>query len=169
MQTFPDLAGQNRGSSDTMRDAKIPLSATANGLVAGVPVRAGRNTKPAENCRRICICQSIAEVPRASWERMLAGEPDSWDFHRAVEAVPPPGFKLGAIAAIDRGAVVAAAPLFRIDYRLDTPIQGRMRPACDWIYSRWPRLISRRVMGIGSPLSDSCSIGFAPELEPEQR
>ena len=43
---------------------------------------------------------SISAIPRAEWERMLPGEPESWDFYTAVERVPPPGFKLSAIAAL---------------------------------------------------------------------
>jgi hypothetical protein len=100
---------------------------------------------------------------------MLPGEPDGWGYYRAIEEAPPPNFRLGVIAAIERNAVVAAAPVFQIDYRLDTPIQGRLRRAGDWVYSRWPSLVSRRVIGIGSPLLDSCTIGFAPELGLEQR
>jgi hypothetical protein len=70
---------------------------------------------------------SISAIPRDAWERMLPGEPESWDFYAAAEGVPPPGFKLGAIAALDGDSIVAAAPLFRVAYRIDTPLQGRLR------------------------------------------
>ncbi len=58
--------------------------------------------------------ESVASIPRAAWERMLPGEPESWDFYSAVESVPPPGFRLGAIAALNGESIVAAAPLFRV-------------------------------------------------------
>src|SRR5262245_24691506 len=119
--------------------------------------------------RSICIFPSITAISRESWERMLPGGPDAWGYYRAIEEAPPPNFRLGVIAAIERNAVVAAAPVFQIDYRLDTPIQGRLRRAGDWVHSRWPGLVSRRVIGIGSPLLDSCTIGFAPEFGPQQR
>ena len=45
------------------------------------------------------VYSSITGVPREAWVRMLPGEPESWDYYRAVESVPPPAFKLGAIAA----------------------------------------------------------------------
>ena len=95
---------------------------------------------------------------------LLPGEPESWDFYSAVERVPPPGFKLGAIAALNGEDIVAAAPLFRVGYRIDTPLQGRLREIGDWVHARWPRLVSFPVIGIGSPMSDNCSLGFAPEL-----
>jgi predicted N-acyltransferase len=107
---------------------------------------------------------SVSSIPRAAWERLLPGEPESWDFYSAVESVPPPGFKLGAIAALDGETFVAAAPLFRVGYRIDTPLQGRWREISDWVHARWPRLVSFPVIGIGSPMSDNCALGFAPEL-----
>jgi predicted N-acyltransferase len=108
--------------------------------------------------------ESVASIPRAAWEHLLPGEPESWDFYSAVERVPPPGFKLGAIAALNGEDIVAAAPLFRVGYRIDTPLQGRLREIGDWVHARWPRLVSFPVIGIGSPMSDNCCLGFAPEL-----
>jgi len=107
---------------------------------------------------------SVSSIPREAWERMLPGEPESWDFYAAVESVPPPGFKLGAVAALDGEGIVAAAPLFRVAYRIDTPLQGRLRQITDWVHARLPRLVSFPVIGIGSPMSDNCALGFAPEL-----
>ena len=60
--------------------------------------------------------------------------------------------------------IVAAAPLFRVGYRIDTPLQGRLREIGDWVHAHWPRLVSFPVIGIGSPMSDNCALGFAPEL-----
>jgi hypothetical protein len=107
---------------------------------------------------------SITAIPRAEWERLLPGEPESWDFYRAIENTPPPGFTLGAISVRQGDELVAAAPLFRVAYRIDTPLQGRARQLGDWLYQRLPRLVSFPVIGLGSPMSDNCALGFAPEL-----
>jgi hypothetical protein len=107
---------------------------------------------------------SITSIPRAAWERTLPAEPESFAFYRAVEGVPPPGFRLGAMAAFAGDAIVAVAPLFRTAYRIDTPLQGRLREIGDWAHARWPRLVSFPVLGLGSPMSDNCALGFAPEL-----
>ena len=115
------------------------------------------------------VYPSIASVPRAVWETMLPGEPEGWDYYRAVEDAPPPAFKLGAIAALDGDEVVAAAPMFRVAYRIDTPLQGRLRQIGQWVFERAPRLVSLPVIGIGSPMSDNCTVGFAPWLSPAQR
>ena len=123
-------------------------------------------TAQAESARNLAYrtYASVVSIPRSAWERMLPGEPESWDFYTAVEKVPPPGFQLGAVAALDGERIVAAAPLFRVAYRIDTPLQGRLRRH-DGLGARPPpRLISFPVIGIGSPMSDNCALGFAPEL-----
>jgi Acetyltransferase (GNAT) domain len=117
----------------------------------------------------IRLLPSIEQIPKAAWEQMLPGEPECWDFYRIAESVPPPGFTLSAIAAFEGLQILAAAPVFGIEYRLDTPFQGSVRGATDWVHKRWPSLLTRSVMGLGSPMSDSCTIGFAPHLLPFQR
>ena len=112
---------------------------------------------------------SVAEVDRSDWQRLLPGEPESWDYYRVVEQAPPPNFQLGAISVHRNGEIVAAAPLFRVAYRIDTPLQGALRVAGQWVFERFPRLVSLPVLGVGSPSSDTCSIGFAPELDADQR
>ncbi len=112
---------------------------------------------------------SITQIPQSTWQQMLPGEPESWDFYRVSEEVPPPGFSVSAIAAFDGAEIVGAAPVFQLNYRLDTPLQGRARRVGDWLYDRWPKSVSRSVIGFGSPMSNSCKIGFSPSLAHAQR
>ncbi len=119
---------------------------------------------------RVIYHASLDEVPVAAWDAHFPGSPEDWAFYRAVEDSPPEGFRLGALTVADAsGRLLAAAPMFRIDYRLDTPFQGRLRRIADWVNARRPGLTSLGVIGIGSPLSDNCSLGFADELEASQR
>jgi hypothetical protein len=115
------------------------------------------------------IYSNFAAVPHPPNGRLLTGDAESWEYYQAVESVPPPGFELNAIAGFEGTATAAIAPVFRISYRLDTPFQGPLRRAGDWIASRSPRLVSVPVIGIGSPMSDGCSIGFLPGLGRERR
>src|SRR5262245_26892367 len=115
------------------------------------------------------IYASFAEVPRAPNSGLLAGAAESWEFYQAIANIPPPGFDLGAIAAGEGADVTAVAPLFRTSFRLDTPFQGSWRRVGDWIFEHAPRLISLPVVGIGSPMTDACSIGFSPRLGREER
>lgn len=111
---------------------------------------------------------SIEEVPREDWQRLLPNDPESWDYYRAVERATPPTLRLGAVTARSGGRIVAVAPMFRLAYRLDTPFQGAFRKLSDWVHDRWPHLITMPVLGLGSPVSDNCSIGLAPQFTPQQ-
>ncbi len=113
---------------------------------------------------------TLDTVPRTDWDALFPGQPEDWGFYRAVEDAPPEGFLLGAVAVLDsQGAMVGAAPTFRLDYRLDTPFQGRLKRWLDKLNHRWPGATSLKVLGLGSPLSDGCSLGFAATLEDDHR
>jgi hypothetical protein len=118
---------------------------------------------------RATLHPSIEAIPRAVWEEMLTGDPESYDYYRAVQPTPPPGFRLGAISVSDAERIRAVAPIFHINYRLDTALQGGLRCATDWLSTRLPGLLSLSVIGIGSPMSDNCAIGFSSELGPSDR
>ena len=112
---------------------------------------------------------SVTAIARQTWDGLLPGEAENWDFYAAVEKSPPAGFKLGALAALRDGKIVSAAPVFRTAYRLDTPLQGSLRRWTDTLYARKPGLVSLPVIGLGSPMSDNCALGFAPELGASER
>ena len=140
-----------------------PAGAAAHDAATDAYV-SGAAAKPSGRGYDCRVLASVAEVPLEIWTRLMPGDPESWDFYSAAEGVPPPGFKLGAIIVSDADTILAAAPLFRVDYRIDTPFQGRLRKLGDWVYSRAPRLVSFPVIGLGSPMSDACALGFAPGL-----
>jgi hypothetical protein len=70
---------------------------------------------------RTTLHASIEAIPREVWESMLGGDPENYDFCRAVEPTPPPGFTLAAISVSEAERILAVAPIFYVDYRLDTP------------------------------------------------
>ena len=111
----------------------------------------------------------VASIPEADWSRLFPGEAEAWAYYAAVEGAPPPGFRFEAIAVRAQGRIVAAAPVFHVTYRLDTPLQGRWRPVGDWLHRTAPRLVGLPVMGLGSPLADRCHLGFDPALDAAQR
>lgn len=103
-------------------------------------------------------------MPSRGIDALVPDEAESWDYYRAVEPVAPAGFQLGAIAATIADRTIALAPLFSTRYRLDTPLQGPLRRVADWLHARSPNITSLSVIGLGSPMSDNLSMGFAPEL-----
>ena len=111
----------------------------------------------------------VAAVPEADWTRLFPGEAEGWAYYAAVEGATPPGFRFEAAIVRKAGRIVAAAPLFHVTYRLDTPLQGRWRPLGDWLHRMLPRIVSLPVLGLGSPLADRCHLGFDPALGPDER
>ncbi len=111
----------------------------------------------------------VREIAQADWLRLFPDEAEGWNYYAAVEVVPPPGFRFEAIAVKRGEAIVAAAPIFHVTYRLDTPLQGRWRPIGEWLNRTVPRLVAIPVMGLGSPLTDRCHLGFDPALSTVER
>ncbi|MDX2155965.1 MAG: GNAT family N-acetyltransferase [Hyphomicrobiaceae bacterium] len=112
---------------------------------------------------------SIADIPSAGWERLLPDVPDTRGYYLAVEKAPPPNFAFGAVSASDGDDLVAVAPTFTLDYRLDTSLQGPLHRTLAGLSERWPGLASAKVIAIGSPLLDNLTLGFAPSLGAFQR
>ena len=111
----------------------------------------------------------VGEIAEQDWDRFFPDDAEGRAYYRAIEAAPPSGFSFEAIGVRRGNMLVAAAPLFRITYRLDTPLQGRWRPIGDWLYRHVPRLVGLPVMGLGSPLADRCHLGLDPDLSPAER
>ena len=109
-------------------------------------------------------CRSFAELPQTGLSQLIPHDPESWDFFQSVEDIPPPGFELGALAAISEDRVIGLAPTFATNYRFDTPLQGSWRRATDWLNSKIPNITSLSVFGLGSPMTDSLTLGFDPDL-----
>lgn len=111
----------------------------------------------------------VAAIPESDWTRLMPDDAEGWAYYGAVEKIPPPGFRFAAVGVLHNGRIIAAAPVFHVTYRLDTPLQGRWRPLGDWLYRKAPRLVGLPVMGLGSPLADRCHLGFDPSLDAADR
>ena len=111
----------------------------------------------------------VAAIPEQVWSSLLPGEAEGWSYYKAVEASPPPGFTFEAIAVKAGERWLAAAPVFRVDYRLDTSLQGRWRGLGEWLQRTVPRLVAIPIVGLGSPLAERCHLGFDPSLGSGER
>jgi hypothetical protein len=108
----------------------------------------------------------LSSVGELDWDALFPDDPESFALYQAFERAAPPNFLLGALTCYRSARLVACAPLFKTRYRLDTPFQGRWRHISDRLHARLPNLLNVPVLGIGSPLSDNCSIGFAEGMAP---
>jgi hypothetical protein len=112
---------------------------------------------------------SIAEIAREDWARLFPWKVEDWDYFRACERAAPEGFAASAMGVYAGDTLVAAAPLFRTDYRLDLSLEGALKPAIAWLYRTAPGLVAVPVLGLGSPLTEECPIGFEPDLRTSER
>lgn len=112
---------------------------------------------------------SVTAVARSDWDRLFPGIAEGWDYFRACEQSAPEGFTSSAIGAFAGDTLVAAAPLFRLNYRLDMPLQGPLRPVGDWLNRYMPKLVNMPVLGMGSPLTEECPIGLLPGMSAPER
>ena len=112
---------------------------------------------------------SITGLPREDWDHLFPARAEGWDYFRACEQAAPEGFEASAMAAYAGAALVAAVPLFRTDYRLDLSLEGPLKPAVEWIHRNAPKLVAVPVLGMGSPLTEECPIGFQPGLKEHDR
>ena len=95
----------------------------------------------------------ITKIGRDTWNRLLPGRAEDYDYFRACAQAVPPDFKFGARVVVAGEHTVALAPTFTASY----PVQLR------------PVTIPARIFGLGSPLSDDCPIGIAPGLDTNTR
>ncbi len=110
------------------------------------------------------VLPSVAGIARADWDRLFPASAEGWDYFRACERAAPEGFSCSAIGAFSGDTLLAAAPLFRLNYRLDMPLQGPLRPIGGWLSRHLPRLVNLPVLGMGSPLSEECPLGVLPGM-----
>ena len=112
---------------------------------------------------------SLAAIASNDWNRLFPGRAEDWGYLRACELAGPRGFATSAIAAYAGDELVAAAPLFRTEFRLDMTLEGPLRRPVAWIHRKAPKLVAVPLLGIGSPLTEECPLGFAPGMPAAER
>jgi hypothetical protein len=114
------------------------------------------------------ILADVADIAPATWDACLPGEAECHAYYRACDAVAAEtglGLRIAAAVAEDGREVVAVAPFFRLNYRLDTPLQGKLRSFGDALFRHVPGLVTLKVVCVGSPYAERCHLGFSPKLD----
>jgi len=115
------------------------------------------------------IFKSFAEIDPAAWDACFTGEAEGHAYYAACEEGEGKHIQHGAAAVFADGRLVAAAPIFRIVFRLDTPIQGPLRRLTERVHPLVKGLIDLPIIAFGSPYSERCHIGFARDLDATTR
>ncbi|AOO79477.1 GNAT family N-acetyltransferase [Bosea vaviloviae] len=121
---------------------------------------------------RAHIARRVAEIDATAWDACFPGEVENHAYYTACEtAALVSGAELVTSAAsVERdGETIAVAPFFLIDYRLDTPLQGPLRALGDYLFRHARKLVSLRVLCIGSPYAERCHVGLSPQLDEQAR
>jgi hypothetical protein len=115
------------------------------------------------------VTSGIGALSETEWARCYPQEAEGWQYYRACEMRAVPGVSLAAVEVRDGAGLAAAAPLFQLSYRLDTPLQGRLRSLAESVSRHLPSLTEWRMLAVGSPHADRCHIALRPDLTEAQR
>jgi predicted N-acyltransferase len=112
---------------------------------------------------------TIDAFAAADWNRLFPHELEDHAYLRAIERASLAGFRYLYFAVHDDGQLLAAAPAFVTDYRLDTTMDGGLRRVAGALAHVFPRLLRIPMLALGSPVTERCRVGFAPGSTPAQR
>lgn len=112
---------------------------------------------------------SIDTFAPAEWNSLCPGELEDHAYLRAIEHAGLPGFRYLYFAVREGERLLAVAPAFLTDYRLDTTMQGGLRCLSDSIGAVFPHLLRIPMLSLGSPVTERCRAGFAGDANASQR
>jgi hypothetical protein len=98
----------------------------------------------------------------------LAGDVEDAGFYHACEKAGPEGFGWHYVAVRQAERLVAVAPAFTVRYDLATTLPAPARALFRPLVALAPGLMTLRLAALGSPVSEGCRVGFAPDLPPER-
>lgn len=114
------------------------------------------------------IVASVAAIEPAAWDACLPGEAECHAYYSACEvaaAASGVGLRMAAIVVEAQGEVIGVAPFFRLNYRLDTPLQGPLRGLGEALFRHVPGLVTLKALCVGSPYGERCHLGLSPRLD----
>jgi len=112
---------------------------------------------------------SIEAVEPSQWNRLFPGELEDWSYLRAIERAQLPGFRFVYFVIRGGARLLAAAPAFLTDYRLDTTVSGALKRVTEATAKLLPRLLRIPMLALGSPVTERCLVGFDAEASASQR
>lgn len=113
------------------------------------------------------VLTSIEQIGRDQWDRLFPGELERFDYLAAVEAAGLEGFRWRYVVVGEDGRLLAAAPAFLTEYALETTLNGGGRRLADGLRRLLPRVLTLDLGCLGSPCTETLTVGYAPEA-PEQ-
>lgn len=119
--------------------------------------------------RQCIVVNSVTAFGRDDWDRCFPGENEDWSYYFSVEQAGIPDFSWQYFAVIDDGTLLAVIPAFTTVYRLDTTAQGTIKRIADVLTRFFPKMLSIPLLCFGSPVTETCRIGFAPTVDDNEK
>lgn len=108
---------------------------------------------------------TVCEIDRQAWDRLFPGRAENWGYVRACELSTPDDLRQSALGVYDDDRLIAAAPLFSIDYRLAAPLGEwadrlgqKVEPFAPWV-------VKMPAICIGLPMAEDWLVGLDPDLD----
>ena len=115
------------------------------------------------------VVASLAAVDRTAWDALFPDCLETYDYLSAVEAAQLVGFRWRYVLAYEDGRLAAAAPVFLTEYALETTFAGPGRSLVAGLRRLVPAALILRLACIGSPCTETATIGFAAGITKERR
>lgn len=96
----------------------------------------------------------------AAWQALLPNSLEAYQYHLAFAQANIEAFKTGYIIIFNDEKVVLVAPVFVMDYALDTTVQGKIKQFTTCLRRLFPQLLNIRLLAVGSAVTDSAQIGY---------
>jgi len=112
---------------------------------------------------------TIQAIDRSAWNDCFPGALEDWDYYVAVEKAGIEDFQWRYLAVFEGSTLLAVAPAFTTQYRLDTTVSGVGKRFTERLERHWPGLLQLRLYAIGSPVAEQCNAGTASHVAPQRR
>ncbi len=96
----------------------------------------------------------------AAWQTLLPNQLEAYHYHLAFAEANIQDFKTAYVTVFEQEKPVLVAPIFVMDYALDTTVQGKLKTLTTKIRKLFPTLLTLRLLCVGSAVTDSAIIGF---------
>ena len=110
------------------------------------------------------IVPSIELIDREDWNACFSGELEDYDYLLAVERAGLEGFRWRYATVMRGGEIVAAAPAFVTEYKLDTTLVGAGKRIVQGLTSLFPSALTLKLACLGSPCTETVMIGLRRDL-----
>ena len=103
----------------------------------------------------------------AAWQALLPQSLEAYHYHLAFAQAGIEGFKTGYVTILAAEKVVLIAPVFVMDYALDTTVQGKLKAYTSKLRDLFPKQMTLRLLCVGSAVTDCAQVGFDKNINDE--